>query len=379
MPVLAGWHQRCGASQGRRCRGAGPGLWRTAARRRVRAVRRDLDAGQYRDDRQPVRSQVSHAGSGRSGGRNRWTMSFCASSCSPTSTGRGPGCCNLGDGPPLAHARGRVAAVRSVFRHACRGRPRASGRRADQAGCGRPVPGTGGRGRGARSFRRRIRADHRRSPRVCRGPAAGSRRVSAHAPRVRTDSKVRRWRSSQAAERARQAIAHRAIGWEVISGVMPASSASQAVSETTTSTMVPKKPPAAGLAGRRRRLSGLAGERDLPAGAGLCVRRRCRRGAWRSASTAGRVRRGDRRAGELPVDQTRRRAVAGDDVPRRDVAVPDHPGGAAQFAAMPREPDRGPGLAVNSASPAAAFSSPNRIDPRAAGERRIPVRREPGP
>jgi hypothetical protein len=26
---------------------------------------------------------------------------------------------NIGDGPPLAHARGRVAAVRSVFRHAC--------------------------------------------------------------------------------------------------------------------------------------------------------------------------------------------------------------------------------------------------------------------
>ena len=26
---------------------------------------------------------------------------------------------NVGDGPPLAHARGRVAAVRSVFRHAC--------------------------------------------------------------------------------------------------------------------------------------------------------------------------------------------------------------------------------------------------------------------
>ena len=26
---------------------------------------------------------------------------------------------NIGDGPPLTHARGRVAAVRSVFRHAC--------------------------------------------------------------------------------------------------------------------------------------------------------------------------------------------------------------------------------------------------------------------
>ena len=26
---------------------------------------------------------------------------------------------NIGDGPPLAHARGRVAAVRAVFRHAC--------------------------------------------------------------------------------------------------------------------------------------------------------------------------------------------------------------------------------------------------------------------
>ncbi len=26
---------------------------------------------------------------------------------------------NVSDGPPLAHARGRVAAVRSVFRHAC--------------------------------------------------------------------------------------------------------------------------------------------------------------------------------------------------------------------------------------------------------------------
>jgi len=26
---------------------------------------------------------------------------------------------NVGDGPPLAHARGRVAAVRSVFAHAC--------------------------------------------------------------------------------------------------------------------------------------------------------------------------------------------------------------------------------------------------------------------
>jgi spermidine synthase len=32
-----------------------------------------------------------------------------------------PGICaaNIGDGPPLAHARGRVAAVRSVFPHAC--------------------------------------------------------------------------------------------------------------------------------------------------------------------------------------------------------------------------------------------------------------------
>jgi spermidine synthase len=27
--------------------------------------------------------------------------------------------CNVGDGPPLAHARGRAAAVRAVFRHAC--------------------------------------------------------------------------------------------------------------------------------------------------------------------------------------------------------------------------------------------------------------------
>ncbi len=26
---------------------------------------------------------------------------------------------NVGDGPPLAHARGRIAAVRSVFRHSC--------------------------------------------------------------------------------------------------------------------------------------------------------------------------------------------------------------------------------------------------------------------
>jgi hypothetical protein len=26
---------------------------------------------------------------------------------------------NVGDGPPLAHARGRVAAVRSVFAHVC--------------------------------------------------------------------------------------------------------------------------------------------------------------------------------------------------------------------------------------------------------------------
>jgi spermidine synthase len=32
---------------------------------------------------------------------------------------RGIYAANIGDGPPLAHSRGRVAAVRSVFRHAC--------------------------------------------------------------------------------------------------------------------------------------------------------------------------------------------------------------------------------------------------------------------
>ena len=60
--------------------------------------------------------------------------------------------------------------------------------------------------------------------------------------RMMADSSVRRLRMIQAAERARQAIAYRAIGWEVISRVTPASSASEATSEMTNSTMVPKKP-----------------------------------------------------------------------------------------------------------------------------------------
>src|SRR6266536_2066468 len=45
-------------------------------------------------------------------------------------------------------------------------------------------------------------------------------------------------------------------------------------------------------------------------------------------------------AGELPVDERDRRPVAGDDVPRRDVAVADDAGGPAELAAVPREPDR---------------------------------------
>jgi hypothetical protein len=47
----------------------------------------------------------------------------------------------------------------------------------------------------------------------------------------------------QAAERARHAIAQHATGWDVISGVTSASSASQAVSVIANSMMVVRNPP----------------------------------------------------------------------------------------------------------------------------------------
>src|SRR5258708_39999575 len=68
------------------------------------------------------------------------------------------------------------------------------------------------------------------------------RRPGHGQPRMMADSSVRRLRMIQAAERARHAIAHGAIGWAVISGVTRASSASQATSEMTNSTVVPQKP-----------------------------------------------------------------------------------------------------------------------------------------
>jgi spermidine synthase len=94
---------------------------------------------------------------------------------------------NVSDGPPLAHARGRVAAIRSVFGHVCvlaepavlDGRqfgnlvaaaahhelPAAELRRRPGAGGsgGRPGPGPP---------RRRRRADHRRPPGAPGGPSA---------------------------------------------------------------------------------------------------------------------------------------------------------------------------------------------------------------
>ena len=45
------------------------------------------------------------------------------------------------------------------------------------------------------------------------------------------------------------------------------------------------------------------------------------------------------RPGEFPVDQPNRQALAGDDVPRRHVAVADDLGGPAEVAAVPGEPD----------------------------------------
>src|SRR5262245_33365635 len=61
-------------------------------------------------------------------------------------------------------------------------------------------------------------------------------------PRSRADSRVTRCRIIQAAERARHAIAQHAIGCDVMSGVTPASSASQAVSVIANSMMVLMKP-----------------------------------------------------------------------------------------------------------------------------------------
>src|SRR6266571_7357769 len=46
------------------------------------------------------------------------------------------------------------------------------------------------------------------------------------------------------------------------------------------------------------------------------------------------------RPGELPVDERYRQAIAGDDVPRCDVAVPGHLRRPAEVAAVPREPGR---------------------------------------
>ena len=98
---------------------------------------------------------------------------------------------NVGDGPPLAHARGRVAAVRAVFPHVCviaepavlygrrfgnlviaGGRPGAPTRRADQAHRRRPVPGAGGGGRRTRPVHRRRRADRGRARRTVPAHAA---------------------------------------------------------------------------------------------------------------------------------------------------------------------------------------------------------------
>src|SRR6266571_1818317 len=61
-------------------------------------------------------------------------------------------------------------------------------------------------------------------------------------PRVRAVSRVRWWRIIQAAERARQAIAHGATGCAVVSGVIAASSASKAVSQMANSMIWLRKP-----------------------------------------------------------------------------------------------------------------------------------------
>jgi hypothetical protein len=78
----------------------------------------------------------------------------------------------------------------------------------------------------------------------CADPrATGGRAVLIYdAPLVRAVSRVRRWRIIQAAERARQAIAHGATGCAVVSGVMAASSASQAVSQMANSMIWFRKP-----------------------------------------------------------------------------------------------------------------------------------------
>ena len=100
---------------------------------------------------------------------------------------------NVGDGPPLAHARGRVAAVRAVFPHVCvmaepavlRGRRfgnlvvAGSGRElpargADQAARGRPVSGAAGGGCRTRRVHCRRCADRRRMRRALPAHAAGS-------------------------------------------------------------------------------------------------------------------------------------------------------------------------------------------------------------
>src|SRR6266702_2062424 len=89
-------------------------------------------------------------------------------------------------------------------------------------------------------------------------------------PRVRAVSRVRRWRIIQAAERARQAIAHGATGCAVVSGVIAASSASKAVSQMANSMIWLRKP-------RRWRAGGPGPRGEAGARAG----RRYRRGAWR--------------------------------------------------------------------------------------------------
>src|SRR5690242_14904864 len=66
--------------------------------------------------------------------------------------------------------------------------------------------------------------------------------VAYETPRVRAVSRVRRWRIIQAAERARQAIAHGATGCAVVSGVIAASSASKAVSQIANSMIWFRKP-----------------------------------------------------------------------------------------------------------------------------------------
>jgi hypothetical protein len=74
------------------------------------------------------------------------------------------------------------------------------------------------------------------------GPAADAADSPGAGYRARAVSRRRRWRTIQAAGRARQAMARRATGCAVVSGVTAASSASWTVSQMANSIICPTKP-----------------------------------------------------------------------------------------------------------------------------------------